>query len=239
MSSINELEFDVSHASGEAGERRLSAERVLHFLLDDLVHSQEGEQIRILSDQGVIGGADGDVVIQIDEYDFRLRLLDAPDSQPRLGFEELTAFQEMLEANPSTVAVLLTWTSEQLLTIPLTIARIRFLLQKPRLLPRLLSRARPLLGVLQNLIARQIKQWERGLDLTQRAADEPIDIWQVFALSLEEAFEKERNRSYRQHARKMAAHHFPVESEKHTILAVLDEALQGKSAHELIKQLTA
>ena len=238
MSSVNELELDgsLSYASGDAS-RRVEGEGMLLFFLEDWANTQEGEAIRILTDRRLVGDVDTDVVIQIDEYDFRLRLLDAPTGQPQLAFEQLAEFQEILESNPSTVALLLTWTSEPWLTIPLTIARIRFLLQKPRLLPRLLSRARPLLGVLQNLIARQLRQWERGLDLSQRAADEPIDIRHAFALSLEEAIEKERKRSYRQPARKMAAHHFPVESEKQALLAVLDEALNGKSTHELIKML--
>jgi len=210
---------------------------LLQQTLQELMDSQEGTQIRLLTNQGLGSSLDAEVVIQIDEYDLRVQLLQASELEPRLTLEQLTDFQQILEANPSTVALLLTWTTDDLLTIPLTIARIRFVQQRPRVLPRLLQRARPLLAVLQNLMTRQIRQWERGLDLSQRASDEPIDIRQVFAVSLEEAFKKERKRPYRQPARKQAAHRFPVESEKAVMLAILDAALKGEAANQLIKRL--
>lgn len=227
----NQSTASLSYLSAEA--RWQGAKSILHGKLQELVDSQQSTQIRVLTD-----AFDTEVVIQIDEYDFRLLLLEAPENEPRLALEHLSEYQQLLEANPSTVALLLTWATDELLTIPLTIARIRFLYQHPRMLPRLLRRARPLLAVLQNLITRQINEWEKGLDLSQRAIDEPIDVRQVFALSLEEAFHKERKRQYRQPARKEAAHRFPLQSEKHAILAVLDQALNGESAHNLVRLLT-
>ena len=215
------------------------AKALLEQTLQELTHNQEGTQIRVLTNLGLAGSLEAQMVIQIDEYDFRVQLLQAYADEPQLRFEQLADFQQILEANPSTVALLLTWTTDNLLTIPLTIARIRFVQERPRVLPHLLRRARPLLAVLQNLMTRQIREWESGLDLSQRAVDEAVDIRQVFATSLEDAFEKERNRSYRQPARKLAAHRFPVESEKDIMLGILDEALKGEPANKLIKRLMA
>ena len=212
---------------------------LLQETIQKLMNSQDGSQIRLLSNQGVVSSFEAEMVIQIDEYDFRVQLLPTYEGKPHFVLEELVDFQQILQANPSTVALLLTWTTDELLTIPLTVARIRFLQQRPRVLTHLLRRARPLLAVLQNLMTRQIREWEKGLDLSQRAADEPVDIRQVFAASLEDAFQKERNRSYRQPARKLAAHHFPVEAEKSAMLAVLDDALKGEPANKLIKRLMA
>lgn len=239
MSSLNQWRNSsaapFSSALGAIKWRR--AKGMLQQELQDFADRKEETPIRLLTDQRLAGAVDAEVVIQIDEYDFRLRLLETSSTQPQLTVTQLTPFQQSLEANPSTVALLLTWTTNDLLTIPLTIARIRFLQQYPHLLPRLLSQARPLLSVLQELMTRQIKEWEKGLDLSQRVLDEPIDVRQVFATALEDAFKKERKRSYRQPIRKEAAHHFPVDSEKSTMLAVLDEALKGKSAHQLIELL--
>lgn len=222
-----------------AEDEWLSGKALLEQTLQELMYSQEGTQIRLLTNQGLAGSLESQMVIQIDEYDFRVQLLQAYGDEPQLTFEQLADFQQILEANPSTVALLLTWTTDNLLTIPLTIARIRFVQERPRVLAHLLRRARPLLAVLQNLMTRQIREWESGLDLSQRAVDEAVDIRQVFAASLEDAFEKERNRSYRQPARKQAAHYFPVESEKDVMLAILDDALKGEPANKLIKRLMA
>lgn len=215
------------------------AKALLEQTLQELTHNQEGTQIRVLTNPARAGSLEPQMVIQIDEYDFRVQLLQAYADEPQLRFEQLADFQQILEANPSTVALLLTWTTDNLLTIPLTIARIRFVQERPRVLPHLLRRARPLLAVLQNLMTRQIREWESGLDLSQRAVDGAVDIRQLFVASLEDAFEKERNRSYRQPARKLAAHRFPVESEKDIMLAILDDALKGESANKLIKRLMA
>jgi hypothetical protein len=247
MSLTYELEKQstgsLSHLSAEAWWQ--GAKSILQRKLQEWIESQESTESRVLTNMALAGSFDGEVVIQIDEYDFRLLLLEASENEPsqcarrspRLALEQLSEFQQILQSNPSTVALLLTWATDELLTIPLTIARIRFLHQHPRFLPRLLRGARPLLAVLQNLMTRQVKEWERGLDLSQRAIDAPIDVRQVFAASLEEAFQKERKRPYRQPARKEAAHRFPLQSEKRAILAVLDEALKGKSAHNLVKLL--
>lgn len=232
----NESTASLSYLSAET--RWQGAKFILQRKLQEWAERQESTQTRVLTDIAAAGAFDAEVVIQIDEYDFRLLLLEASENEPRLALEHLSEFQQLLENNPSTVALLLTWATDELLTIPLTIARIRFLCQHPRLLPRLLRGARPLLVVLENLIQRQINEWERGLDLSQRTIDEPIDVRQVFALSLDEAFHKERNRQYRQPARKEAAHRFPLQSEKQAILAVLDEALKGQSVHNLVKLLT-
>ncbi len=217
--------------------KSLHSKALLEQTLQEFVDVHQETQIRVLTDQQFVGTLEPGMVVQIDEYDFRVQLLQDMGYGPQLEFEQLVDFQYILETNSSTVALLLTWDNDELLTIPLTIARIRFLQQRPRLLPRLLQRARPLLAVLEDLIARQSRVWEDGLDLSQRAVDEPVDIRQVFAASLEEAFEKERNRSYRQPARKQAAHYFPVELEKQAILAILDEALKGESASKLVKRL--
>jgi hypothetical protein len=142
-----------------------------------------------------------------------------------------------LEDNPSTVALVLVWTTDELLAVPLSVVRIRFLVKNPDRMRELLARAKPLPETLRSVVDMQTRFWEAGLDKTPHTAAKATDMRRLFEEAIGDAIETERRRSYRYTERKLAAVRFPVEEEKRLIFAVLGEALGGASAQELVSRL--
>ncbi|MBC8446636.1 MAG: hypothetical protein H8D78_02705 [Chloroflexi bacterium] len=237
-SLLAELKASLSQAGGEAALRRINAERLLRLLADEFVESRQAERIRILPDHRLAGEPGADFLLQIDDYDIRLLFLDAPGGEPILDAEQLPEFLSLLEDNPSTVALVLVWTTDDLQAVSLSVLRIRYLSQNPDRLNALLAEASPLPETLRTLVERQTKLWEAGLDKAPHTAAKATDMRRLFEEAIGDAIETERGRSYRYAERKLAARQFPVEEEKHLIFSVLGEALAGASAMELVPRLT-
>jgi hypothetical protein len=237
-SFLNEFKASLSEPTGEAVLRRINAERLLYLLADELVESHQAERIRVLPDSQLAGEAGADFLVQVDDYDIRLELMDAPGGGPRLSQDKLRNFAELLEDNPNTVALVVVWTTDDLQAIPLSVADIRHLLEHPDSLSRLMQEAKALPEVLKAIIARQTKLWEVGLAPAPRSAVQPPDIRLLFERAIGAAIEAERDRSYRYTERRLAADLFPVEEERRLIFQVLKQALEGGAAGELATQLT-
>jgi len=235
---LSELKASLSEPTGEAVLRRINAERLLHLLAEEFIETHQAERIRILPDRRLVGKSEADLLLQVDDYDIRLQLLDAPENRPMLAVDQLSRFLDLLENNPSTIALILVWTTDDLLSVPLNVPRILFLLENPNRLPHLLSSAQPLLNVLSEVVARQSKVWEAKLDTTPHPEAMPGDSRQLFEEAFGKAVEVERQRSYKFPARKEAAQRFPVEREKRVIMEALKEALGGESFESLKKRLT-
>ncbi len=236
-SLLTELKASLSQPSGEAVLRRINAERLLRLLAGEFIEAHQAERIRVLPDSRVAGEAGADFLLQIDDYDLRLQFLDAPAGALALDAKQLPAFLSLLEDNPSTTALILTWTTEDLLSVCLSVARVRHLMDHPDRLTALLKAAKPLPEALRALVAQQVKLWEIGLDTAAPPPAQGADMRHVFEEAISRAIEAERGRSYRSVERKAAAQSFPADEEKRLILSVLGEALGGAKAGDLVRQL--
>jgi len=235
---LTELKASLSEPSGDAMLRRINAERLLRLLADEFIEAHQAERIRILPDNRVAGEPGADFLLQIDDYDIRLQFLDAPQGVPALDAAQLPEFLSLLQDNPSTVALILVWTSDDLLSIPLSVVRIWFLLEHPEGLAVLLRKAQPLPEVLRALVGQQVKLWDIGLEGITPAPGKGTDMRRTFEEAIATAIEAERGRSYRNVERRLAAQRFPAEEEKQVILAALNEALAGAEANALVAKLT-
>jgi hypothetical protein len=237
-SFLSELEASLSGSTGEAVMRRINAERLLRLLADEFIESRQADRIRILPDNRLAGEAEADFLMQVDDYDIRLLFLDAPGGTPILDAQQLPAFQSLLEENPSTVALVLVWTTDDLQSVALSVLRIHILSQNPKRLSALLAEVSPLPETLRTLVERQTRLWEAGLDKAPHTSAKAIDMRRLFEEAIGKAIDAECARSYRYTERRLAARQFPAEEEKRLIFSVLGDALGGASADKMVPQLT-
>jgi hypothetical protein len=234
---ISELSASLSQPGSEAFLRRINAERLLRLSVDEIIEQHQASSIRILPDRRIAGKSGADFLLQVDDYDLRLVLLDAPEERPALDLSLLNDCMALLEDNPSTVALILIWTTDDLLSIPVSIARLRYLLQTPHKVNDLLKRAKPFTETVSELIHKQTKLWDVGLEQIPHSTAQSVDLYRLFSEEIGKAIDMETRRSYRNDERLLAARNFPYEQEKKLILTLLQEALQGASAKELEARL--
>ena len=172
------------------------------------------------------------------DYDLRLELLDTPDDILRLNSEKLDASIQLLEENPSTLALILVWSTDALLAIPLSLTRIRYLSQNNNKIGELLQQAQPLKAVISELIQRQIKIWDVDLTKFSKTTGQSIDLYKIFSEEIGKAIDAEMHRKYLLEERRQAAQQFPYQQEKQLILSVLQDALKGIEADKLSEHLT-
>jgi hypothetical protein len=235
---LTELSASLTQPTGDAIFRRINAERLLQLLADEFVEAHQAQRIRILPDRRLAGEAGADFLFQIDDYDVRLLFLDAQEGALVLDAGMLPDFLKLLEDNPSTVALVVVWTTDELLAVSLSMFRCRTLAEHPEGLPSLLADAKPLPQTLRAVVERQTKLWEIGLDQAPHTMAKSKDVHRLFEAAIGDAIDAERQRSYRYTERKMAARDFRTEEEKDLIFSVLAEALAGAPAQQLVPRLT-
>jgi hypothetical protein len=236
---LSEFKASLSHTNnGEAVIRRINAEGLLQSLADELIDSNQADRICILPDKRLVGKYGADFLLQINDYDIRLDFIEAPTGKPELNLDKLYDFKNMLENNPSTVALIVVWTTDDLQSIPFSTTRIQHIIHYPEQLTQLIQTAKPLAKVLKAIMARQRKSWKTNLEPTRCRATESTDIHKLFRQNIGSAIETQRVRSYRYTERKIAAHRFPVDEEKKVAFSVLHKALNGVNAQALVPQLT-
>jgi len=204
------------------------AEPYLRPLAEALIAAQrtaaeQGAALRILPDHRLTGEPSersADFLLQVDDYDVRLKLLPAVDGAADPAPADVAA--ALLAANPGTVAVVLVRTVSGLPAVAVTSA------------PGPLPARRPLPDVLRAVIDAQVTVWDAPPDEPDSGlAGRTVDIHQVFQSAVAQAFDAERQRSYRTEARKEAARDLSVEDETAVILDALDRALAGAPAATL------
>lgn len=237
-SLLTELTASLTQPTGDAVLRRINAERLLRLLTDEFIAAHEADRVRVLPDDRLGDQQGADFLVQIDDYDIRLLFLDAPEGRPILDVGMLPALLKLLEDNPSTVALVLVWTTDDLSAVPLSVVRIRFLSQNPDRLPDLLVGASPLPETLRALVEQQSRLWKVDLGETPHTAAQAKDVRCLFEEAIGASIDTECQRSYRYAERKLAAAHFPQEEEKRLIFAVLRDALDGAKSDELVPRLT-
>jgi hypothetical protein len=232
-SFLNEFKASLTETGSDAILRRIDAERMIKLIADELVESRKAERIRILADSRLSGQRGSDFLLQVDDYDLRLELLDAPDERPTLDMDRLPILRKLLEDNPSTVALVLTWMTDELLSLPLSLTRIAHLQKYPAELAGLLNRARPLDEVLQHLIERHERIWSVEIE-TGKETEQGIGHYpEQFEASYLQAVAAECARAYRARARREAAESFPLESEKQRMMSAFEDAMRGAEAQAL------
>ena len=234
---ISEISASLTQTGSEAFLRRINAERLLRLYVDEIIEKHKTSSIRILPDRRIAGKSGADYLLQVDDYDLRLILLDAPEVRLTLDLSLLNDCMLLLEDNPSTVALILIWTTDDLLSIPVSSARLRYLQQTPQKVNDLLKRAKPFTEVVSELIYKQTKLWDVGLEQIPQSTAQSIDLYRLFSEEIGRAIDMETRRSYRNDERLQAARNFPYGQEKKLILTVLQEALQGASAKDLEARL--
>lgn len=237
-SFLAELKASLSEASGDSVLRRINAERLLRLLAEEFVQSHQADRIRVMPDNRFAGEPGADVLVQIDDYDVRLEFVDSADGPLELDAGLMPHFLKQLEENPSTVALVVVWTTDDLRSVPLTVTRIRHLSQDASRVRQLLSAAKPLPEVLREIVARQMRHWDVPWEEVPRSSVQPAGLRQLFEGAIEGAIELERDRSYRFTERKLAAERFPIDAEVRLVLAVLNDALNGAPADAMVSRLT-
>lgn len=235
---ISEINASLQQSDPSAFLRRVNAERLLVLIVKELIDEHKAERIRILPDNRLTGVAGADFLLQVDDYDLRLELFDAPGDRLRLDPEQLNTSIQLLEDNPSTLALILVWSTDALLAVPLSITRIRYLSQNNNKIVELLQQAQPLKEVISELIQRQIKIWDVDLTKFSKTTGQSIDLYKVFSEEIGKAIDAEMHRKYLLEERRQAAQQFPYQQEKQLILSVLQDALKGIEADKLSEYLT-
>jgi hypothetical protein len=197
------------------------------------------EHIHVLSETRLIGDSERPFLLQIDDYDIRLNFLEMSAKQPTLEANKLYDFKKILEDNPSTIALIIVWMMDDLPAVPFSTTRIQHLIQYPAHLTKLIQTAKPLITVIKTLIARQMKACELNLEPRNSENHEFTDMRRLFEQAIDSAIETQQKRSYRYAERQLAAHEFPVDEETEFILSILEQALNGENAHELVPNLVA
>lgn len=216
--------------------RRASAERKFVLLIDELMAELQ-EKIRVLSDNRLAGKSGADFLIQVDDYEFRVALIDAPENVLVLAKERLQSSVALLEDNPGTLALIFAWTTDDLRAVPLSFARIQYLLQNSERIPSLVRQAKPVKDVIIDVIQRQIKVWDVNLEKTQLSTGPEVDVLQIFFEEVGKAIDKEMHRSYRNEERSQAAKTYPYLQEKQFLVSVLEDALQGADVNQMVDKL--
>lgn len=235
---ISEINASLQQSDPSAFLRRVNAERLLVLIVKELIDEHQAESIRILPDNRLTDNSGVDFLLQVDDYDLRLELLDTPDDILRLNSENLDASIQLLEENPSTLALILVWSTDALLAIPLSLTRIRYLSQNNNKIVELLQQAQPLKEVISELIQRQIKIWDVDLTKFSKTTGQSIDLYKIFSEEIGKAIDAEMHRKYLLEERRQAAQQFPYQQEKQLILSVLQDALKGIEADKLSEHLT-
>lgn len=235
---LNEMMASMSQDSQDAMMRRINTERLIKLALENLLEQHQAESIRILPDQRLTNQDAADFLIQVDDYDMRLVLLDAPEGKPGLDVNQLNEWCKLLETNPSTTTVLAVWANDDLSTIPFSLRRLATMLESPEQIGKLLKIAKPFEDVISEVIQHQTKGWKIPRIERNKPAAANRDIFTTFSETIAQAIDVEANRRYRTDERLRAAQNFPYQQEKKAILSILQSALDGQLAAELEKRLT-
>ena len=235
---LSEISASLSGNSGEAALRRINAERVLKLVLDDIVERRHDVQIRVLDDNRIAGDSGADILVQIDSFEIRLEILDAPENNVSMNQQQIERFIGIFKGNPSTDKLIITWTTPGLNSIELSLDDLVNRTDKSDQIKDFIGRTRPLAELLKEILITRIKVWEDLLTVPQEKGKSITDIRKLFAGHFHTCLGDERNRSYKLDERKAAA---ALLSEKDAAVlfnGVLDQALDGESVDVLAKRLS-
>lgn len=216
---------------------RAEAERLLQHELETLAEEHPEARVRALPESRLEGGERVDLLLQVEDYDICLQLLDASDGRPTFERDQLEWMLRVLGENPNAVALVVVWTTDDLLSVPLSLRRLYSLRQDPSRLSALLAQARPVAQVLAEVIQRQSRRWVDRIEIRKGAPERGVDVRKEFSREFEAAVEVERERPYAKYERKVAALRYPLAAEREAIVTALDEAMLGARREVLVDLL--
>lgn len=235
---FSEISASLHEESGEASLRRINTERILKLVLDDIVAQRHDLQIRVLNDRRISGDIGADILMQIDDYDIRVEILDTPDSLMSLYRDQVIRFQSIFEDNPSTEILVITWTTQDLHSIYLTLNQIDQLSTHPDQIISLVQTAKPLASVINEILENRIKVWGKMLTAPQEKGTSVSDIRKLFEDHFRTCLEEERNHSFILDERKKAAVSLSEKDAVMLLMDVLDQALNGEDMEKLAQRLS-
>jgi hypothetical protein len=234
---LSELTASLEGSSGEIALRRINSERVIKLVLEEVVRKRHDVQIRIINDSRIAGESGADILLQIDDYDIRLEILDAPENKTTLDIDQLVKFQSIFEDNPSTEILIVTWTTGDLNSIQLNLQDLDSLIRQPHLIPSYVKKVQPLQQIVTHLLESLINVWDKMPISPQEKEKSTTDIKKIFSKYFRICLEEERNRSFKINERKAAAASLIEKDAVNLLNNVLDQALRGDDAEELSVRL--
>lgn len=235
---MNEMMASLSEGSREAMMRRINSERLIKLAAENLVEKHVAESIRVIPDNRLTEQDSADYLIQVDDYDLRLVLLDAPDGNVTVTKELLQQWLELFESNPSTTVLIAVWTNDELSTIPFTTRRIRSIMDIESKIKKISEIAKPFEDIISEVIYKQTKGWKIPELVSKPPTNEKRDLYSIFSKKITSAIDHEAGRRYINDERAKAAKNYPSEREKKVLLSILREAIDGASDQELEEKLT-
>lgn len=235
---MNEMMASLSEESREAMMRRINSERLIKLAAENLVEKHEAESIRVIPDNRLTDQDAADYLIQVDDYDLRLILLDAPDGNVKVTKELLQQWLELFESNPSTTVLIAAWTNDELSSIAFTTRRIRSIMDIETKIIKISDIAKPFEEIISDVINKQTKGWKIPAIESKQPTNEKRDLYSIFSNKITSAIDHEAGRRYLNDERAKAAKSYPAEREKKILLSILREAIDGASNQELEEKLT-
>jgi hypothetical protein len=251
---LSEISASLKEDSGEGSLRRINTERVLKLVLDDIVEQRHDVQIRVLNDHRISGDIGADILMQIDDYDIRLEILDTADDSCRLSKDQMTRFKEIFEENPSTETLILTWTTNDLKSIQLTLSlidqmtlgqldsvtldNIDSVISSNSDVFDFTQKTRSLVEVINEILESRIKVWGKILAVPQEKGRTTTDIRMLFKGHFQTCLEEERSRSFKLEERKAAAVTLSEKEATELLNGILDKALTGEESEIMAKRLS-
>jgi hypothetical protein len=235
---MNEMMASLSEESREAMMRRINSERLIKLAAENLVEKHVAESIRVIPDNRLTEQDSADYLIQVDDYDLRLVLLDAPDGKVTVTKELMQQWLELFETNPSTTVLIAVWTNDELSSIPFTTRRIRSIIDIENKVKKIAEIAKPFEEVISEVIHKQTKGWKIPTIESKQPTNEKRDLYSIFSNKITSAIDHEAGRRYLNDERAQAAKNYPAEREKRVLLTILREAIDGVDDKELEEKLT-
>lgn len=235
---MKEMTASLSSDSREAMMRRINSERLIKLAAENLVEKHEAESIRMIPDNRLTDQEAADYLVQVDDYDMRLVLVDAPDGKVKLSRELIQDWISLLETNPSTTILIAVWTNDDLAAIPFTMKRLKSVVDFQEQIQKIASIAKPFESVISEQIKRQTRGWKIPKVEQNRPSAGGRDLYGMFSEKISSAIDNEASRPYRTEERVKAAKNFPADQEKRVLLSILREALDGATRKELESQMS-
>ncbi len=234
---LAQVSASLTSSSGEAALRLINAQRNLRLVLDEIVQQRHDLQIRVISDNRISGDAGADVLMQIDDYEIRLELIDTPNLLPNLTKVKLKKYRQIFEDNPSTETLVITWTSDELLSQRLSLVTVDYLIENDNQIEDFVHNAKPLSDVVQEILVSQMRVWDDIPSLTPKDGSISSDVSEIFVNHFADELKSERERPFKIEEKKLAIRQFPEKRETDILKNVLQEALNEASTDELAARL--
>lgn len=231
---LSELRAKSKSTSSEEMIQRLTAEKQIQ---DVLLHLSGEFGFRFIEDRRVNPDQpSSDFVLQFDNYEARIDIKYAASGQPTLNKGDIDRYRALLEKNDLTDAIIVVWTTEDLVAATLTLPQIKHLQESPVAISKMLECASPLEAAITRFVDSQTPLWSLPSEVTSQT---PIlDTVSIFAGNMERAIQDETKRKFHIREKQSAASTLG-QREVRQFENLLRRAIKGDDARELQRELLA